>query len=86
MLVKLGNVWADIRAPVDGVEGGLGSLMHLKQQHRHLKAVLSIGGPSASGTFASIASNPTTRHNFALTAAGLVAASGLDGVDSKYSC
>lgn len=80
---KLGNEWADIRAPVDGVEGGLGSLMELKQRYRHLKVVLSIGGPSASGVLVSIASNPATRNNFAYTAAGLVVASGLDGVDSK---
>lgn len=80
---KLGDEWADIRAPVDGVEGGLGSLMHLKQQHRHLKVILSIGGPAASNIFPSIASNPGTRQNFAHTAAGLVKASGLDGIDSE---
>lgn len=57
--------------------------MQLKQQHRHLKVVLSIGGPAASNTFTSIASNPAARNNFAHTAAGLVNASGLDGVDSK---
>lgn len=86
LLVKLGDEWADIRAPVDGVDGGLGSLMQLKQQHRHLKVVLSIGGPAASSVFVSIASNPATRHNFAHTAAGLVVASGLDGVDSEFGC
>ena len=77
-------MWTDIKSPVDGVEGGLGSLMQLKQQHRHLKVLLSIGGPAASNVFVSIASNPATRHNFAHTAAGLVVASGLDGVDSKF--
>ncbi|KAJ3479698.1 hypothetical protein NLG97_g8253 [Lecanicillium saksenae] len=81
---KLGDEWADIRAPVDGVEGGLGSLMQLKQRYRHLKVLLSIGGPAASGVFVSIASNPATRNNFAYTAAGLVVASGLDGVDISW--
>ncbi|PQK17814.1 hypothetical protein BB8028_0009g00180 [Beauveria bassiana] len=84
-IVNLGDVWADIRAPVDGVDGGLGSLMQLKQQHRHLKVLLSIGGPAASGVFVSIASTPATRHNFAHTAAGLVMASGLDGVDISWN-
>ncbi|KAM3529209.1 hypothetical protein NHJ13051_002034 [Beauveria bassiana] len=84
-IVNLGNEWADIRAPVDGVDGGLGSLMQLKQQHRHLKVLLSIGGPAAAGVFVSIASTPATRHNFAHTAAGLVMASGLDGVDISWN-
>ncbi|KAH8717156.1 Endochitinase B1 [Beauveria bassiana] len=84
-IVNLGDEWADIRAPVDGVDGGLGSLMQLKQQHRHLKVLLSIGGPAASGVFVSIASTPATRHNFAHTAAGLVMASGLDGVDISWN-
>ncbi|KAJ6785755.1 hypothetical protein PWT90_04845 [Aphanocladium album] len=83
-IVNLGDEWADIRAPVDGVEGGLGSLMQLKQRYRHLKVLLSIGGPAASGVFVSIASNPATRNNFAYTAAGLVVASGLDGVDISW--
>lgn len=84
-MLKLGDVQADIKDYVDGAEGGgLGSLMQLKQQHRHLKVLLSIGGPAASNAFVSIASNPATRHNFAHTAAGLVVASGLDGVDSKF--
>ncbi|KAJ4164310.1 hypothetical protein LMH87_005987 [Akanthomyces muscarius] len=83
-IVYLGDMWTDIKSPVDGVEGGLGSLMQLKQQHRHLKVLLSIGGPAASNVFVSIATNPATRHNFAHTAAGLVVASGLDGVDISW--
>ncbi|OAA73858.1 Glycoside hydrolase [Cordyceps fumosorosea ARSEF 2679] len=84
-IVNLGDEWADIRVPVDGCEGGLGSLMKLKQQHKHLKVFLSIGGPTASGVFPSIANTRATRNNFAHTAAGLVQASGLDGVDISWN-
>ncbi|XWW99755.1 hypothetical protein V2A60_007767 [Cordyceps javanica] len=83
-IVNLGDAWTDIKAPVDGVEGGIGSLMQLKQQHRHLKVLLSIGGPAASGVLVSVAAREAWRHNFAHTAAGLVAASGLDGVDVSW--
>ncbi|KAF5590873.1 chitinase [Fusarium pseudocircinatum] len=42
--VFLSDEWADAGAPVDGVQGGLGSLMHLKQKHPHLRVVLSAKG------------------------------------------
>lgn len=68
-------------APVDGVQGGLGSLMHLKQLHAHLQVVLSIGGAAAADVFPTVASNAMLRHNFARSARDLVEASGLDGID-----
>ncbi|KAJ4169303.1 hypothetical protein NW754_016337 [Fusarium falciforme] len=49
--VFLSDEWADAGAPVDGVQGGLGSLMHLKQKHPHLRVVLSVGGGNSSEVF-----------------------------------
>jgi chitinase len=68
---------------VDGVQGGLGSLMYLKEQHPHLQVVLSIGGGQSTEVFPIVAGNTLTRDNFARSAKGLVDASGLDGIDGK---
>ena len=81
----MSDEWADAGAPVDGVQGGLGSLMHLKQKHPHLRVVLSIGGGNSSEIFPIVASSTLLRDNFARSAKGLVEASGLDGIDSKLS-
>ncbi|KAJ3471280.1 hypothetical protein MRS44_001379 [Fusarium solani] len=86
--VFLSDEWADAGAPVDGVQGGLGSLMHLKQKHPHLRVVLSVGGGNSSEVFPLVASNTLLRDNFARSARGLVEASGLDGIDIawEYPC
>ncbi|KAJ4297002.1 hypothetical protein N0V88_003918 [Collariella sp. IMI 366227] len=86
--VFLSDEWADARAPCDGVQGALGSLMHLKQRYPHLQVVLSIGGGGSAETFPVVASNAVLRDNFARSARGLVEASGLDGVDIvwEYPC
>ncbi|KAF4467854.1 chitinase [Fusarium albosuccineum] len=86
--VLLSDEWADAGAQVDGVQGGLGSLMHLKQKHPHLRVVLSIGGGNSSEVFPIVASNTLLRDNFARSARGLVEASGLDGIDIawEYPC
>lgn len=76
----------DARAPCDGVSGGLGSLMHLKQKHPHLQVVLSIGGSQSSHIFPTMASSAASRDNFARSARGLVEASGLDGIDLCWEC
>lgn len=70
---------------MDGVQGGIGSLMHLKQKHPHLQVVLSIGGGAASSVFPIVAGNAVLRDNFARSALGLIEASGLDGIDSQFS-
>lgn len=80
--MQLSDEWADARAPVDGVQGGIGSLMHLKQKHPHLQVVLSVGGGAAADVFPVVASSPVLRDNFARSALGLIEASGLDGIDS----
>jgi chitinase len=82
LLLQLSDEWADAQAPCDGVEGALGSLMHLKQRHPHLSVILSIGGAGSPDVFPVVASDPILRDNFARSALGLVEASGLDGIDS----
>ncbi|KND91316.1 Endochitinase B1 [Tolypocladium ophioglossoides CBS 100239] len=82
--VLLSDEWADARAPVDGVQGGLGSLMHLKQKHPHLQVVLSVGGGNSSQIYPAVAANTLFRDNFARSALGLVEASGLDGIDIAW--
>lgn len=81
---QLSDEWADAKAPVDGVQGGLGSLMHLKQKHHHLQVILSIGGARSSDVFPVVAGNTLLRDNLARSARGLVEASGLDGIDSEF--
>ncbi|KAI0004043.1 glycoside hydrolase family 18 protein [Xylariaceae sp. FL0662B] len=82
--VFLSDEWADAQAPCDGVQGGLGSLMHLKQTHPHLQVILSIGGGTSAETFPIVASDTLLRDNFARSARGLVEASGLDGIDINW--
>ncbi|KAK0630011.1 glycoside hydrolase [Bombardia bombarda] len=86
--VFLSDEWADTTAPCDGVQGALGSLMHLKQRYPYLQVILSIGGSGSCDTFPIVASNTVLRDNFARSARGLVEASGLDGIDVvwEYPC
>ncbi|RYP68671.1 hypothetical protein DL771_006541 [Monosporascus sp. 5C6A] len=79
--VLLSDEIADTQLQCDGVKGGLGSLMHLKQAHPHLTVMLSIGGGDSSRIFPIVASNTLLRDNFGRSARGLVEASGLDGID-----
>lgn len=83
--VQLSDEWADAQAPCDGVRGGLGSLMHLKQAHPHLQVILSVGGGNSSEVFPVVAANALLRDNFGRSARGLVEASGFDGIDSKIT-
>jgi chitinase len=67
---------------VDGVKGCLGSFMVLKEEHPHLKVLLSIGGANSSQNFAAVAATAARRDNFAKSANLLVREARLDGVDS----
>ncbi|PHH86634.1 hypothetical protein CDD83_9943 [Cordyceps sp. RAO-2017] len=83
--ILLGDEWADIRAPVDGAQGALGSLIHLKQKHPHLQVILSIGGGNSSQIYSIVAANALLRDNFARSASAMVEASGLDGIDVAWA-
>lgn len=80
--MQLGDEYADMQIDCDGVQGGLGSLMHLKKKHPHLQVVLSVGGGASNEIFPLAVSDAVRRDNFARSARGLVEASGLDGIDS----
>ncbi|RYP93237.1 hypothetical protein DL770_000612 [Monosporascus sp. CRB-9-2] len=82
--VLLSDEKADTEVECDGVKGGLGSLMHLKQAHPHLRVMLSIGGGDSSEIFPIVASNTLLRVNFGQSAQGLVEAAGLDGIDIAW--
>lgn len=82
--VFLSDEYADAQMEVDLASTGcLGSFMRIKQQHEHLKILLSIGGGAASQNFAVVAASPSARDNFGRSAKGLVEASGFHGIDSK---
>lgn len=82
--VNLSDVWADKQIPVDGTTGCMDSFHCLKKRHHHLKLILSIGGGGASQNFPFMASNTTTRENFARSAKSLIDASGFDGIDIDW--
>lgn len=66
--------------------GNLKALYRFKQQHRHLKVLLSIGGwtHSENGKFAKPISSSPGREKFAATAVELVEDYGLDGLDVDF--
>ncbi|RFU32741.1 hypothetical protein B7463_g3625, partial [Scytalidium lignicola] len=82
--ILLSDEFVDAQMPVDGASGCLGSFMRLKQQHEHLRVILSIGGGNSSQDFAVVASTAATRDAFGRSAKGLLEASGLDGIDINW--
>ncbi|KAF8135690.1 glycoside hydrolase family 18 protein [Boletus edulis] len=91
--VFLSDVWADkdIHYPGDSwndvgnnLYGNLKAIYKLKQQNRHLKVLLSIGGWSYSPSIHPVVTNPQARHNFAQSAVRLLEDYGLDGLDVDY--
>ena len=70
---------------MDGTKGCLNALVGLRQQYTHLKVLLSVGGAGeGSIAFASVASSPIARPQFAKSAKAIVDQYDLDGIDSKY--
>ncbi|KAL1747785.1 glycoside hydrolase family 18 protein [Schizophyllum fasciatum] len=92
--VKLTDPWADeqITFAGDDASGGgnnlhgcLGALFKIKQQHRSLKVLLSVGGYTYSqdGHFKFVTA-PDARANFVKDAVQLVEDYGLDGIDIDF--
>ncbi|KAI9840151.1 MAG: hypothetical protein M1838_004196 [Thelocarpon superellum] len=79
--VALSDPWADAQMEVDGQRGCLRAFVALKQQYRHLKLVLSVGGANSSQHFAAVAADASTRTRFGQSAHALVVEYGLDGID-----
>ncbi|TFY77677.1 hypothetical protein EWM64_g6336 [Hericium alpestre] len=91
--VFLSDLWADqdIHYPGDSwndagtnLYGNFKALYNLKQQNRHLKVLLSIGGWSYSAAFHPVVVNPTLRSKFVASAVALLENYGLDGLDVDY--
>ncbi|KAI8080202.1 chitinase [Gilbertella persicaria] len=66
------------------LHGNLKQFSLLKQQNRHLKVSLSIGGYSWSGNFSTLAAIPESRAMFTKTAISHLQNLGLDGIDIDW--
>ncbi|KAF9222558.1 glycoside hydrolase [Gyrodon lividus] len=91
--VILSDVWADkdIHYPGDSwndvgnnLYGNFKAIYKLKQQNRHLKVLLSIGGWTYSPSFHPVVVNPQARYTFVQSAVRLLEDYGLDGLDVDY--
>lgn len=89
----LSDLWADqdIHYPDDSwndsgknLYGNFKAIYKLKQQNRHLKVLLSIGGWTYSPTFHPVVVNPALRSKFVASAVRLLEDYGLDGLDVDY--
>jgi GH18 family chitinase len=65
------------------LQGNLGQLFRLKQQNRHLKTLLSVGGYSYSGNFLQPASSSKAVATFAQSVVDIVRNYGFDGKNSS---
>lgn len=92
--VFLSDLWADqdIHYPGDPWDsdptpqlyGNFGQLYKLKQQHRHLKVILSIGGWTYSPSFHPVVVDAAKRAKFVESAIALLEDYALDGLDVDY--
>ncbi|KAJ2916774.1 hypothetical protein MD484_g3628, partial [Candolleomyces efflorescens] len=91
--VVLSDLWADqdIHYPGDSwndvgtnLYGNFKAIYKLKQQNRHLKVLLSIGGWTYSPSFHPVVVNPAARAKFVESSIKLLEDYGLDGLDVDY--
>ncbi len=62
----------------------LAAIRALKKKHRHLKAMISVGGWDYSGNFSDAAATAAARETFADSAVAFIVEHGLDGVDLDW--
>ncbi|KAF8629670.1 hypothetical protein AX17_005609 [Amanita inopinata Kibby_2008] len=91
--VFLSDTWADkdIHYPGDSwndsgnnLYGNFKAIYKLKERHRHLKVLLSIGGWTYSPQFHPVVVNPSLRSRFVESSIKLLEDYGLDGLDIDY--
>ncbi|CAG8718572.1 8504_t:CDS:2, partial [Acaulospora morrowiae] len=91
--VIFGDPWADTDKHFDGdswneegtnLYGNFKQLALLKQKHRHLKVVISIGGYTWSTNFGSVTANPETRKTMVDSLLKLVKDLYIDGIDIDW--
>ena len=88
--VILGDPWADVEKSYPGdvwdqpLKGNFNQLNKLKQQHPHLKTLISVGGWTWSGNFSDAAVSATSRQRFAASAVDFMIRYGFDGVDIDW--
>ncbi|KAF5689185.1 chitinase 1 [Fusarium circinatum] len=76
--------WADNNKAVDGEKGCLAALRKLKDQHPHVKTLVSIGGGSSSKEFPALAASKAARQTFAREMKEFCDAHHFDGVDIDW--
>lgn len=75
--------WADVNS-TSNAYGCVKQLFLLKQAHRNMKVLLSVGGWTYSSKFSPVAADATARQTFADSAVALVTDYGFDGVDIDW--
>jgi chitinase len=76
-----GDRWDE---PGENLYGNFKALFKLKQQNRHLKTLLSIGGWTYSPHFHPVVVSPASRKTFVGSAVQMMEDLGLDGLDIDY--
>lgn len=66
------------------LRGCFNQLIKLKQQHPHLRTMISIGGWTLSGRFSDVALTDASRRAFAASAVAFMTRYGFDGVDIDW--
>ncbi|MCM3634903.1 glycosyl hydrolase family 18 protein [Paenibacillus camelliae] len=88
--IVLGDPWIDAQKSFPGdtwdqpIRGNLNELIKLKQQHPHLKTIISVGGWSWSNRFSDVAASDATRKAFAQSAVDFIRKYQMDGVDLDW--
>lgn len=75
---------ADLHIPVDGTQGTLAACTQLRQNHPHIKIILSIGGASGSAPYPALTHHPESRQRFAASALALLQRHRLNGIDIDW--
>ncbi|WP_163537526.1 glycosyl hydrolase family 18 protein [Gracilibacillus sp. YIM 98692] len=88
--MKVGDPWADTQQPFPGdtetqeLKGNFHQLNKLKEQHPHLKTLISVGGWTWSDKFSDVALTEESRTTFADSVLDFMLQYGFDGVDLDW--